>query len=327
MALTLVALTLVAVVGRVRVRRILHAIAARLRLDRDLVLHDFALLGEHRHHRPVARTLAQLRVVGEAIDQRPHVFRHLQSTLGALLRRQSLGGVQLGRRHRVTPTQLLGQSVEGIGLVTLHLREKSLVSDGHHAGAAEAGHVAEDVRRIEPLLVDLQIEFVDQLRGDFVHHLGGEIVVEKMGAIAFEGSAAHFGARLGIEGELDVGAKEEGFDGLVVGPVERFLEKEESGDGIQFLGGPAHEGIVVFAEFLDGHEDEQHGTKDGLPTLVEAFESEFAEEALEGVEQDRLRGIDDVLHAGVTPLGHLCCTKWTRSRQGENAAKSEVSAK
>ena len=169
--------------------------------------------------------------------------------------------------------------------MTLDLREKAFAGDGHQACAAEAGHVAEDVGGIESLLVDFHIECVHQFQGDVVHDLGGEIVVEKKSAVTFESALAHIGARFDIESELNIGAKEVGFKSLLVGPVEILLKKEQTRDGIEFLGGPAHDGMKVFAELSDGHEAEEQRAKDALPTFGDSAQADRAEEPFKGVKE------------------------------------------
>src|ERR1019366_3329075 len=94
----------------------------------------------------------------------------------------------------------------------------------HVSATAKGSHVAEDVGGVEALLIDVQVEFIDQLHRDVVHELCGQVVVAKEGAIAFESAEGYLvEARFEIESELDIGVKEIGLDRVVVGPAFGFL--------------------------------------------------------------------------------------------------------
>ena len=117
-------------------------------------------------------------------------------------------------------------------------------------------------------------------------------------AIAFESSVAEFiDAGFEIEGELDIGAKQIGLDGLGVGPVEGLLEEEQAGDRVEFLGGPAEGGVIMLTERLDGHRVQDRGAKDSGPAGLEPLAGERREDVREGVEEGDLSGIDGMAHA------------------------------
>jgi len=69
---------------------------------------------------------------------------------------------------------------------SFRLKENSIL--GRHAQkprTAEAGHVAEDVRRIEPLPGDAEFQQGDEPAGVLVHSLSSQVVVDEEFAIAF----------------------------------------------------------------------------------------------------------------------------------------------
>ena len=168
--------------------------------------------------------------------------------------------------------------------------------------------------------LDVEFEKIDECVRDVVHDLGGAIVVEEKLALAFEGAVAEFVlAGFEIEGELDVGAKEVGFDGLGIGPVEGLLKEEQTGDGIEFFGGPAEDGVEVRAELADGHELQEGGAEKGRPAVVKAFARQWGKDAVEGVEEGDLSGIDGMAHGGANSMRGMGLRYGTaRVRQGEN---------
>ena len=178
-----------------------------------------------------------------------------------------------------------------------HLRQETLDGHAQQSRPAEAGHVAEDVRRIEPLPGDVKLEQFDEPSGDLMHGPGGQVVVDEEFAMAFEGSLAEFvDAGPEIEGELHIGPKEEGLDRLGIGPVEGLLEEKQPGDGVKFLGGPAVGGVEMLAEGFGRHEFEEHGPKDRRPAVVELLAGERRKDAGKGVKQRDLSGIDGMAH-------------------------------
>jgi hypothetical protein len=72
--------------------------------------------------------------------------------------------------------------------VSLELSQGPLDGHGHELGAAEAGHVAEDGGRVEPLSGDVEIERPDEAVGDVVEDARGEVVVAAQRLIAFDGA-------------------------------------------------------------------------------------------------------------------------------------------
>ena len=130
--------------------------------------------------------------------------------------------------------------------------------------------------------------------GDLVHDLAGRFVLDEQFAIAFESTFAHLvDAGFEIESELHIGVKEISIDGLGDGPVLEFLHEEQAGDGIEFLGGPAHDGVKMFGQLFGRHEFQQSAAKDALPTGANTFHPQRRDEAVEGVEKPALLRIDD----------------------------------
>ena len=70
--------------------------------------------------------------------------------------------------------------------------------------------MAEDVGRVESLAGDVEVEGVDEPGGDLVEDLCSEVVVAEESLIAFESSCGESSARFGVEGVLDVVAKDVG---------------------------------------------------------------------------------------------------------------------
>ena len=117
-------------------------------------------------------------------------------------------------------------------VVALELGQEPLDRDGHELGAAEGGHVAEDMGGVESLPGDVEVEGPDEFRGDRFEDPCGEVMVAEELLIAFEGARAECGARFEVEGVLHIGAKDVRFDGLLSVPVEEVGEEDESGHGV-----------------------------------------------------------------------------------------------
>ena len=180
----------------------------------------------------------------------------------------------------------------------LELGQEPLDRHGHELGSAEGGHVAEDVGRVEPLSGDVEIEGTDELGGDLLEDACGEVVVAEELLIAFEGASADGGAGLEVQGVLDVGAEDVGFDGLLGGPAEEVGEEDEAGHGIEFLGGGAEGVAEVLAEFADGHDFEEDMAKDALPAVADDLPPGRRDDPFKGVEEAVLSGVDGVDHGG-----------------------------
>ena len=115
--------------------------------------------------------------------------------LGCLLPRSLRGPRRPWRRRRVATcagciavAEVFGQRGVGVGVMPLDLGQEPLDRHGHELGAAEAGHVTEDMGRVEPLAGDVEFEGVDKSGGDVVEDQGGEVVVAEELLIAFEGA-------------------------------------------------------------------------------------------------------------------------------------------
>ena len=188
----------------------------------------------------------------------------------------------------------------------MDLLQEPLDRDPHQAGSAKTGHVGKDVCGIQPLVIDVQFQLLDQFGGDLIHDFGGQLVVNEVAAISLESPQAHLvSARFEIECILDIGTKEVRLDGLVIGPVVGLLKEEETGDGIEFLGGAAECGMEVLAELLGGHEVQQNGTEDTLPAVSDLFEPQGRDEPLERIEEAGLSGIDLMTHGCHNPLNSM----------------------
>jgi hypothetical protein len=124
-----------------------------------------------------------------------------------------------------------------------------------------------------------------------------DAILEKQGAIAFEGAFAHLvAARFDVESELNIGVKEVCLHGCGVGPVLRLLQQEQAGDGVEFLGVPTDVGAEMFAEFLGRHNFKQGRVKNALAAFVNAIKSAGRDHAFEGIEKTSLSRIDGMKH-------------------------------
>ena len=245
--LDLVAGSFVAAVGGIEVGRVLHAVAAGLGLDDDLVAAQLALLSEDCDQSLIGRAARVVGSIGQAGDEEVEVFSGLLTVACA-----GVGVLGVGEESRwsgrVTLAEVFGQGGVGVAVVALELGQEAFDGDRHELGATEGGHMAEDVGRVETLSGDVEVEGVDELAGDVVEDASGEVIVAEESLIAFEGARGESGGRLGVEGVLDVGAEDVGFDGVLSGPVEEVGEEDEAGHGIEFFGGSAEGVTEVFGE-------------------------------------------------------------------------------
>src|SRR4029077_12347517 len=104
------------------------------------------------------------------------------------------------------------QSGVGGGVVPLQLGQEPLDRHGHELGATKAGHVAEDVGRVEPLSGNIEVQRLDEPGGDVLEDAYGEIVLPEQLLVAFEGARGDLDSRLQVQGVLDVGSKDVGLD-------------------------------------------------------------------------------------------------------------------
>ena len=88
-------------------------------------------------------------------------------------------------------------------------------------------------------------------------------------------------------------------------PAEEVGEEDEPGHGIEFFGVSPHGVAEVVAELGDGHDFEEDVAKDPLPTVGEDPPSDRRDNALEGVEEAVLSGIDGVDHGGRNSFSRL----------------------
>ena len=179
----------------------------------------------------------------------------------------------------------------------LELGQEPLDRHGHELGAAEAGHVAEDVSRVEPLSGDVEIQRLDEAGGDLLEDACGEVVLSEQLLVAFEGARAVLGAGLAIQGILDIGAEDVGLDGLLGVPAEEVGEGNEPGHGVELLVGA--EGVAeMSSEYGDGHDLKEDVAKEALPAVGDDPPPQRWDDAVEGVEAAILSGIDGRDHGG-----------------------------
>ena len=184
----LVARPFVTAVGGVEVRRVLDAVAAGFGLDDDLLAAQLALLAEDRDQRFIGRSIGVVGSIGEAGDDEVEVFGGLLTVACAGVGVFGVGEeLRLGRR--VAVAEVFGECGVGVAVVPLELGQEPLDGHGHEVGSAEGGHVAEDVGRVESLSGDVEVEGVDEFRGDLVEDACGEVVVAEELLIAFEGAS------------------------------------------------------------------------------------------------------------------------------------------
>ena len=110
--------------------------------------------------------------------------QHLVQVLGHLLAQQT---PRLAVFGDVPEQQVLAGGIplpQGFGqvrirrrIVALDLGQEPLERHAQQPRAAQLGHVAEHVRRVQPLLVDLGSQHLDQTGGHVVHHPLGQFVL------------------------------------------------------------------------------------------------------------------------------------------------------
>ena len=186
--------------------------------------------------------------------------------------------------------------------MSLKLGQEPLDGHGHELGSAEGGHMAEDVCRVEPLSGDVEVERFDESRGDVVEDACGEVVVAKELLIAFEGARRESSAWLEVQCILDVGSKYVGFDGFLCVPVEEVGEEDEACHGKEFFGGSAEGVAEMLSEFADRHDLEDGMSKEALPTVADDFATCRWNNALKGVKEAILSGVDGMDHGGRNSL-------------------------
>ncbi len=182
--------------------------------------------------------------------------------------------------------------------MAFQLGQEPLDRDGHEPGSAEAGHVAEDVGGVKSLTGDVEVECGDEFGGDLVEDVSGEVIVSEELLIAFEGARAECGAGFEVQGILDIGSEDVGFDGLLSDPAEEVGEEDETGHGVEFFGGSACGVAEVLGELSDGHDIEDGMSKDPLPAVSDDGPSGRRNNPLERVEESVLSGVDGMDHGG-----------------------------
>jgi len=115
-----------------------------------------------RHKSRRARANAALLPVW---TKKPGILRHLLPGFGPVVSIFTPLGQQLRLRRRIALPQFRRQCFVSGLLMSLELCQKALDDHGHHVRASEGCHVAEHVRRIQPLLANVQVQQVDQARG------------------------------------------------------------------------------------------------------------------------------------------------------------------
>jgi hypothetical protein len=156
--------------------------------------------------------------------------------------------------------------------------------------------VAEDVGRVEALSRDVEVQGADEFGGDLIEDLCGGVDVAEESLIAFEGARAERGARLGVQGILDVGAKDVSLDGLLRVLAEEVGEEDQAGHGIKFFGGGAQGVAEVFRQLADGQDLEGDMSNDPLPSVGDELPSGRRDDPFEGVEESVLSRVDGVGH-------------------------------
>lgn len=271
--------------------------------------------------RIIGRSVREVGAVGEAGDDDVEVLGGLLTTACARLGVLGLGAEPRLRR-RVAVAEVFGQRGVSVGVVPLELGQEPLDRHGQELGAAETGHMAEDMGRVEPLAGDVEIECPDEPVGDVLEDAGGEVVVAEELLIAFDGACGDRGAGFAVECVLDVGAEDVGFGGLLGGPSEEVGEEDEPGHGIEFLGGRAQGVAEVLSEFADGHHFEQDVAEDALPAVADDLPPGRRYDPVKGVEEAVLSRVDGVDHGGRNSFSKIRLSiEW---RPGESRGKLAI---
>ena len=181
--------------------------------------------------------------------------------------------------------------------MSLELCQKALDDHGHHVRASEGCHVAKHVRRIQPLLANVQLQQLDQAQGDAFHDLAGQFIFQENPAVTFESTFAHLVATgFQIQGELDIRAEQVGFDRRGIGPALKLLAEDQAGHGIELFGRPTYPGVEMLADLFGRHQLQHGGTKNSLPAIVKTLPSHRGNDAIENVKQASLSRINSMAH-------------------------------
>jgi hypothetical protein len=97
---------------------------------------------------------------------------------------------------------------------------------------------------------------------------------------------------------LNVAPEDVSVHGLFGGPAEEVGQEDQAGHRVEFLGGGAQFPTEILGQFANGHHFQEGMSKDSLPTLGDDPLTGRGYDALEGVEEAILSGIDHVNHNG-----------------------------
>ena len=258
---------------------------------------DLALLAEDCDQGLVGRAARHVGTIGEAFEDPQQILSRLLPR--ALSRFGVLGsGEQLRLRRLVAAAELLRQRGVQLVVVTPDLGEEPLDRHGHQLGATEAGHMRKDVGRVKPLAGDVEFQLLGQPGGHVLEDRDGQFVIAKHLLIAFDATSRDCDAGLEVEGVLDVAPEDVNLDGLLGGPAEEVGQEDQAGHRVQFLGGGAQFPTEILGQFANGHHFQEGMPKDPLPTLGDDPLTGRGYDALEGVEEAILSGVDHVDHNG-----------------------------
>jgi len=295
--LDLIALSFMAVVGRIRVGRILNHVVVGLREDDDAALDDLALLLKDLHQRRVRRAAVDLGAVGETFDHQQHVLGDL--LLRACPSRRVPGlGEQPTLRRRVPCPQLLGQRRVVVRHVTPDLRETPLHRHRHQLHSAKRRHVTEDVRAVQSLLRNVQFQQVRQRDRQFGKDPRREIVVREQLPITFHRPVGTLGPRLDVQRERHIGPHHVGVGGVHRVPVEKVGQEHQPGHRMQLLGVTSRVGREVLDQFPHRQQLHHHRAKETLPPRKNALPSHPRQHPLKRVKYPCFSRITNQSHHG-----------------------------
>jgi len=182
-------------------------------------------------------------------------------------------------------------------MMTLQLRQEPLDRHAHQLASAKRHHVRKHVRRVQSLMRNVQLQRLDQRRGDTVKHLGGDVVLDEQGHVSLNGRMRHPGrGRNDVQCVMPTGIHHVTPDRLFDGEVEKLLEEDRPGHRVEFLGRTTEGGMEVLGDFADWHEMQDLRAEQPRPVLPHVFDRHGRKHRFGRVEQGLLSWINSISH-------------------------------
>ena len=186
--------------------------------------------------------------------------------------------------------------------MAFELREKAFRRHGQKLQAAKPRHVAEDVRAVEPLLVDGDAQLPDDLGRHLLEDPLRRFVFPQQFPVAVHRAVANvLVVPRKVERELHGGIETPRVGCLLHGPIAKLAQQQQPAHGVKFLGVPTDLRVERLPDFDCRHEFQNAGAEQTLHPVAQPAKSLGGElgvppAELLGVEQavlwERLRNHD-----------------------------------